>query len=276
MITNDMPPLTSYEVEQVEQYTYEDMYEELEIEEEEEIMKPLDKITITSGYTGSKKWREYKKDGKIVKDHHYGVDVIGGTKIYATADGKVVKVVNKGSKGGTMCLVRIQHKEYQSAYYHIKSGSARVKVGDWVKKGEWIATIGNTGNVTGTHLHFQIDKGSNATAINPTTYVKGNKELKGLSKPSKDWQKGEYKTLKEKYIRSTPEVTANNKVKYGALFEDVKPLCFQDKLGYARYKIGAVITLTDFTTDKKKNVWGKTRNTWLCVQDSTGDQVEKI
>ena len=269
MITYDVPPLTSYEVGEVRNI------EEYE-EKDEDVMKPLDKITITSGYTGPHKWREYKYNGKIVKDHHYGVDLIGGTKIYAVADGKVVKVVNKGSKGGVMCLIRIKHKDYQSAYYHIESGSARVKEGQYVKKGDYIAKVGNTGKATGKHLHFQIDKGSNATSINPTAYAKGNKELKGLTKPSKDWETGEYKTLKEKYLRKTPEVSATNKVQYKNLTPNAKEKCFQDKLGYARYKIGAVIQLNEFTSDKKGNTWGRTNTLWLCVHDDTGNQVEKI
>lgn len=141
-------------------------------------MKPIktDKLKTTSGY-GKRKNPITGKD-----QFHYGIDLVGGTSLVATADGKVVKVVNKGSKGGTMCLVRIQHKDYQSAYYHNKSGSAKVKEGDWVKAGTVIATIGNTGNCTGTHLHFQIDKGSNATAIDPTDYAYGKKELVGKTK----------------------------------------------------------------------------------------------
>ena len=280
MLTNDIPPLTSIEVAEVEEYNidYNDnfMIDEYEItinnENEVEIMKPLDKIEITSGYGK----RTYTLNGKKITDFHHGVDIVGGKKIYATADGKVVKVVNKGSKGGTMCLVRIQHKDYQSAYYHIKSGSARVKVGQWVKKGDWIATIGNTGKVTGTHLHFQIDKGTNATSINPTEYAKGKKELVGLRKPAKDWQNGNYKVLVEKYKRTSPEVKSNNKVKYDKMLPSEKELCVKDKLGYAKYKEGAVIFLNKFTTDKKGNVWGKNLNAWLCVSDSSGYQVEII
>lgn len=289
MFMNEVPPLPQYgEVEIVEEeYSYDDIYEyaaeyetdysdEIREEEDDIMAKPLDTIKVTSAYTGPNKTRTYKYNGKYVTDHHYGIDLIGGTKIYATAAGKVIKVVNKGEKGGTMCLIRIQHKDYQSAYYHIASGSAKVKVGDWVKKGQYIADMGNTGKATGKHLHFQIDKGTNKTAINPTPYAKGNKELEGLYKPTSKWEKGDYKTLKEKYIRKSAEVNSKNKIKYKVLPAETKEKSFQDKLGYARYKIGATVTLTQFTTDKKKNVWGKVNNTWICVQDSTGDQVEKI
>ena len=284
MLTYDVPPLTPYgEVEKVE-FTYSNDYydefndifdyneEEIEEKEDDKIMKPLDKIEITSGYGK----RTYTYNGKKITDFHHGVDIVGGKKIYATADGKVVKVVNKGEKGGTMCLVRIQHKDYQSAYYHIKSGSARVKKGQWVKKGDWIATIGNTGKVTGTHLHFQIDKGTNATSINPTDYAKGKKELEGLRKPAKDWQPGDYKVLYAKYKRKTAEVKATNKIKYDTMLPDEKEKCTKDKLGYAKYKPDVILYLSQFTTDKKNNIWGKNLTSWLCVSDSTGYQVDKV
>lgn len=143
-------------------------------------MKPIktEKLKTTSAYGK-------RKDPISGKDSfHYGIDLVGGQDIIATADGQVIKVVNKGSKGGTMCLVRIQHKTYQSAYYHVKSGSVVVKVGDWVKAGQKVATIGTTGKSTGVHLHFQIDKGTNATAIDPTDYAYGKKELAGKTKPA--------------------------------------------------------------------------------------------
>lgn len=268
MFIQDLPPLTSQEVEIRESY-----YDDLEIESEMEFVKPLDKIKITSGYGK----RTYTIDGKKVTDFHHGVDLVGGTKIYATADGQVVKVVNKGSKGGTMCLVRIKHANgWESAYYHIKSGSARVKKGDWVKAGQWIATIGNTGKVTGTHLHFQIDKGGNDTSINPTKYAKGQKELKGQRKPASAWEQGDYRVLKEKYVRTSGEVKSSNKVKYDKLLPGEKEKCVKDKLGNAKYAVDSELFLNKFTTDKKGNVWGRHLTHWLCVSDNTGYQVEKL
>ena len=280
MFIYDIPLPTSYEVVEMENYVQNNTYEleeiidEQEKKEDEKMAKPLDKITVTSGY-GTRTNPITQK-----KEFHRGVDIVGGKKIYATADGKVVKVVNKGSKGGVMCLVRIQHKDYQSAYYHIESGSARVKVGDWVKKGDWIANVGATGQATGKHLHFQIDKGGNATSINPTAYAKGTKELKGLTKPSKQWDKGDYKVLKEKYVRTSAQVNATNKIKYNNLLPEMKILCIKDKFGYAKFKIGAKVYLDTFKSDSKNNIWGKrpgkNTDTWLCVEDTTGYQVEKV
>ena len=241
-------------------------------------MQPVvtNKLKTTSAYTGPNKTRKYKYNGKWVVDHHYGIDLVGGTQIVATADGKVVKVVNKGENNGTMCKVRIQHKTYQSAYYHLKSGSIVVKEGEYVKKGQYLAEMGNTGHSTGKHLHFQIDKGGNSSSIDPTDYAYGRKELVGLPAPTPiTWEPGDYITLQHKYIRCTPEVLTTNKVKYSRLSAEAKPKCISDNKGYAKYKIGVTVTIREFATDSKGNVWGKTKNTWLCVEDSSGAQVKK-
>lgn len=235
-----------------------------------------DNIKTTSAYTGAKKYRTYKKDGKVVKDHHYGIDLIGDDDVLAQSTGRVVKVVNEGKKGGVMCQVRIQHQVYQSAYYHLKSGSILVKKGDIVCEGQKIATMGNTGNCTGKHLHFQIDKGGNSSSIDPTEYAYGRKTLA----PTINWVNGKYGFLYHKKLRSTPEVKINNKVKYSSLTNTGKANNMKDALGYAQTKIGTIMELTEFKTDSKGNVWGKTTSgktfIWVCVEDKTGVQAKLI
>ena len=88
------------------------------------------------------------------------------------------------------------------------------------------------------------------------------------------WVVDTYVTLKEKYVRKTPEVKAGNKVKYTSLPN--KPLYIKDKSGYAKFKVNDLLYLTEFTIDKKGNTWGKYGNYWLCVEDSTGDQCKKV
>ena len=237
-------------------------------------MKVLDtdKIKTTSAYTGPNKTRKYKYNGKWVIDHHYGIDLVGSDKVLAHSSGKVIQVINKGENGGTCCKVRIQHATYQTAYYHLKSGSILVKKGDYVKEGTQIATMGNTGKSTAKHLHFQIDKGDNSSSIDPTDYAYGRK----LVSPLENWETGDYRLLKHKYLRSTPEVKANNKVKYKNLTDNAKKKCIKDALGYAKYKIDAKINIKEFKTDSKGNVWGRTNTLWVCVEDSSGNQVIKV
>ena len=133
-----------------------------------------DKLRVTSKYGK----REYTYRGKRVKDFHNGIDLIGGHEIVAAADGEVVSTRNEGKQYGNGCYVRIKHSNgLYTLYYHLKSGSVTVKKGEKVTKGQVIGIIGKTGKATGVHLHYQIDKGSSATAIDPTEYILNGKEI---------------------------------------------------------------------------------------------------
>ena len=135
----------------------------------------VDRLHCTSPY-GYK--RVYYVKGIKYTDIHKGIDLVAeprnnNAKIIAIADGVVTSVRKKGVNGGDGCYVRLKHSNgYYSLYYHMKSNSIEVNKGDKVKKGQILGTIGMTGRATGVHLHFQIDKGSSDTSINPTEYTK--------------------------------------------------------------------------------------------------------
>ncbi len=96
---------------------------------------------------------------------HKGVDFTGNKTILASDAGEVEYVGWKSGLGNT---VIINHKNgYKTVYGHLSS--FKVSKGDKVKKGASIAIMGNTGNSTGTHLHFEIHK--NGTAENPLKYL---------------------------------------------------------------------------------------------------------
>lgn len=147
-----------------------------------------DKIKVTS-YFGP---RSFKLNGKPYSDVHKGIDlrptnITYKEEILAFADGTVTSVQKTGVQYGTGCYVRIKHNNgWQTLYYHLKSGSIVVNKEDKVKKGQKLGVIGTTGQSTGIHLHFQIDKGSSSTAIDPYDYVFKDKTFdSGSSKPSK-------------------------------------------------------------------------------------------
>ena len=60
--------------------------------------------------------------------------------------------------GGNYVAIDIGHGRY-ALYAHLQPGSLRVKVGDRVKRGQIIALLGNSGNSTEPHVHFQIADG---------------------------------------------------------------------------------------------------------------------
>jgi murein DD-endopeptidase MepM/ murein hydrolase activator NlpD len=60
--------------------------------------------------------------------------------------------------GGNVVVIEHPNGEY-SHYLHLRHGSLSVKVGDAVKRGQTIARLGNTGNSTEPHLHFQVTDG---------------------------------------------------------------------------------------------------------------------
>jgi murein DD-endopeptidase MepM/ murein hydrolase activator NlpD len=61
----------------------------------------------------------------------------------------------------------VVHSERCSAFLaHLRNGSVKVKEGQHIKAGDQIGVLGNSGNTTAPHLHFQLMKGDDPfTAI---------------------------------------------------------------------------------------------------------------
>lgn len=127
--------------------------------------------------------REYTYRGQKIRDTHAGIDLIPNPRnenaeILAFADGEVTGVRKKGKQYGDLCYVRIKHSNgYYTFYCHFKSDTICVNKGDKVKRGQKLGIIGTTGQSTGIHLHFQIDKGSSNSAINPYNYLFNEKNF---------------------------------------------------------------------------------------------------
>ncbi len=110
--------------------------------------------TVTAGYYV----RPIKGGVKSQHIHgHNGVDLAApvGTPIVASADGKVILSRTGGYNGGYGTYVVISHNNgTQSLYAHMAANN--VAVGEMVKQGQVIGTIGMTGKTTGPHIHFEI------------------------------------------------------------------------------------------------------------------------
>lgn len=100
---------------------------------------------------------------------HNAVDLAApvGTPIYAAAGGIViVSKMNGAWNGGYGNYVVISHPNgTQTLYAHTSRNL--VSVGEQVSKGDMIAKIGNTGESTGPHLHFELRPGPPFGEINP-------------------------------------------------------------------------------------------------------------
>ena len=88
---------------------------------------------------------------------HYGIDLAGplGTPIYSATDGVVIRA---GRASGYGNAVYIQDPDGNvHVYGHMRYYD--VQAGDIVHAGDPIAKIGNEGQSTGPHLHYQIHRG---------------------------------------------------------------------------------------------------------------------
>ncbi len=115
---------------------------------------------IASGY-GLRMHPIYK-----ILQMHPGIDFAApiGTEIYATGDGTIEKV---GWVGGYGKTIMINHGYgYKTRYAHCSKFNCRR--GQKVKRGDLIGFVGNTGQSTGPHLHYEVFK--NKKHINPVNF----------------------------------------------------------------------------------------------------------
>lgn len=147
--------------------------------EENVIVEPTDHIekvgtkVISSRGTGEFIWPT--NGGYISSDmgsrwgsYHRGIDIArpSNYKIKASDNGVVTFAGWDGSYG---YKVVIDHNNgYETLYAHLSE--IHVSVGQVVPQGSVIGKMGSTGNSTGVHLHFEVNK--NGTLINPVSVLK--------------------------------------------------------------------------------------------------------
>ena len=102
---------------------------------------------------------------------HKGMDFSAptGTPIYATSDGKVIRV--DGRAPGYGKHIRIDHGfGYVTLYAHLSKYN--VRRGQEVKRGDVIGFVGNTGRSVAPHLHYEIRK--DGKHLNPINFYYGD------------------------------------------------------------------------------------------------------
>lgn len=116
------------------------------------------------------------KDGRIVisgfgprgKGVHHGLDIKApkNSAVIAVASGTVTY---SDTERGYGKVVKIDHGNgYATTYAHLQENP--VKVGQKIKQGQQIGSVGATGNATTPHVHFEIHQ--NGKPIDPTPFLR--------------------------------------------------------------------------------------------------------
>lgn len=87
-----------------------------------------------------------------------------GTAVHAAREGRVINVAHRFFRGGLATenreeanFVQVLHDDGTTAIYaHLQMDTIRVRPGQRVQRGEYIANSGNTGFSSGPHLHFVV------------------------------------------------------------------------------------------------------------------------
>lgn len=121
----------------------------------------------------------------VTPDSRYAIDLAmpEQTDIYAARAGIVVEVAHSNFRGGAdwgkygadANVVKIMHDDGSFAVYaHLSWDSIRVRPGDRVTRGEYIAKSGNTGFSTGPHLHFVVVRNEGLRSVSvPVVFSDG-------------------------------------------------------------------------------------------------------
>jgi len=96
--------------------------------------------------------------------HAIDIGMPVGTAVHAAREGLVINVAHRFFRGGTTQEVRdeanfvqVLHDDGTTAVYaHLQMNTVRVRPGQRVSRGEYIANSGNTGFSSGPHLHFVV------------------------------------------------------------------------------------------------------------------------
>ena len=119
---------------------------------------PLDFVYISSHFNPNRMHPILHK----IKAHN-GVDYAAkrNTPVMASGDGVISYVGYKSGYGRT---VEVKHGgNIKTLYAHLERFNSKTKVGNKVKQGEIIAYVGDSGQATGTHLHFEFWQGKTRT-----------------------------------------------------------------------------------------------------------------
>jgi len=126
---------------------------------------PIDILQTTCDF-GTVRITQQK--GKYI---HKAVDIINSPKsVVWASQGGIVRIKNRYEKSGNTVVV--DHGwGIVTMYFHLED-FANINIGDAIKKGNPVGTLGKTGYATGYHLHWELRV--NNIAVDPMQWVKAN------------------------------------------------------------------------------------------------------
>lgn len=140
-----------------------------------------DRKTFTGDPKDNKSYHAYGKEALAVAD----------AVVVAAKDGIPENVPGPNSRavpitletiGGNHLILDLGGGRF-AFYAHLQPGSLRVKIGDRVRQGQALALVGNSGNSTEPHLHFQVSDGNSPLASEGLPYALDSFELLSGTKP---------------------------------------------------------------------------------------------
>lgn len=117
--------------------------------------------------------------------YHEGVDMVPGDKaaIFSASTGVVTKRdagPNYGSYGNVVVITsKVDGHTVTFTYAHMTTGSSALLLGDTVQVGDFIGLVGETGEATGPHLHFEVNV--DGTTIDPIPWMTANTGVGGTN-----------------------------------------------------------------------------------------------
>ena len=137
----------------------------------------------SGGTTRSGSWiwpvNGYNYISQYFSSGHHAVDIAAssGTPVVAAASGTVVFAGNRGYTGGGIVVWIMHGTKLYTTYNHLSR--VLVNNGQKVSAGQRVGLVGQTGEATGPHLHFEVwlgypwGLGTVADAVNPCAYLAG-------------------------------------------------------------------------------------------------------
>lgn len=107
----------------------------------------------------SDNWGAARSEGR----RHQGIDIMAphGAPVLAVADGEIIRFWNS-ELGGVSIYQADANGELVYYYAHLSARADNIKEGDRVRQGQVIGYVGQTGNASTPHLHFEMSRVADA------------------------------------------------------------------------------------------------------------------